>query len=114
MVPAEWLLRRAGRGRTGNASLLSRRASKARSCGQGLNQVCKAGNVFSELLNLQGGDSCGGRGGSARLAMVGVATSITLSASSGSWWRSVELSVDARTILTFVGGAGERVRVERG
>ena len=41
--------------------------------------------------------------GSARLAMVGVATSITLSARSASWWRSVELSVDARTILTFVG-----------
>ena len=38
-----------------------------------------------------------------KLAIVGVPTSITLSASSASLGRSVELLVDARTILTFVG-----------
>ena len=36
-------------------------------------------------------------------ATVGVATSITLSAKSASLWRSMEESVEARTILTLAG-----------
>ena len=46
--------------------------------------------------------------GSERLAIVGVATSITLSASSASLGSSVELSVDTRTILTFDGEVLEK------
>ena len=43
-------------------------------------------------------------GGSGRVsATVGVATSITLSASSASLFRSMELSVDASTIRTLAG-----------
>ena len=83
MVPAEWILRRAGRGRTGNASLLSRRASEARSCGQGLNQVCKAGTSSRSCLTSKEETPAAVMvgAGSARLAMGGVATTITLSAS---------------------------------
>ena len=52
--------------------------------------------------------------GSERLAIVGVATSITLSASSASWERSAELSVDARTILTFAGRRWRRSSRRKG
>ena len=52
--------------------------------------------------------------GSERLVIVGVATSITLSASSVSLERSIELLVDARTILTFAGRRWRKISHRKG
>ena len=97
---------------------------------EGLDQLSQVSYFLTELLDLGGGgDSCrdgervrtgvrdirhGGRGYLHQLicqsglvpeifAMVGVATSITLSASSATLFRSMRLLVDASTIRTLAG-----------
>ena len=52
--------------------------------------------------------------GSERLVIVGVATFITVTASSASLEWSIELSVDARTILTFMGRCWRKISHRKG